>query len=156
MKAVFFFVVCKAQVSLSSTTVYQKQIHKLQSFNIHRRPAHPHFSFMFTDSFWPCVDSGEGGSEKSSFSLSPRWVLCSHPVLIKRKWGHVCYLGSMKEQTSSPAVFHSLLSANSFIFPLPPCSVSLYFLISITEKLFPPPAHTQSDVSHNCAFRCGV
>lgn len=153
---VLFFVVCRAQDFLSSTTVYQQQIHKLQSFNSHRRPAHPHFSFMFTDSFCPCMDLGEGRSEKSSFSLCPHWVLCSHPVLIKRKWGHVCYLGSMKEQTSSPAVFRSLLSANGFIYPLLPCPVSLYFLISITNRLNPPPAHTQSHESCDDAFRCDI
>lgn len=138
--------VCRAQVFLSSITVYQQQIRKLQSFNSHRRPAHPHCSFMFTELFLPCVDSGEGGSEKSSFSLSPRWALCSHPVLIKRKWGQACYLVSMKELTSLSAVFHSLLSANGFIF----------FLISITKKLFISQDHTQSDILHDDIFRCDM
>jgi len=100
---------------------------------------------MFTESFLPCVDSGEGRSVKSSFSLSPRWVLCSHPVLIKRKWEQVCYLFWMMELTSLSAVFHSLLSANGFIFPLPPCSVFL----SITNKLFISQAHTQSDILYD-------
>lgn len=142
------FLFCRAQVFLSTITVYQQQIHKLQSFNSHRRPAHPHFSFMFTESFLPCVDSGEGGSEKSSFSLSPRWALCSHPVLIKRKWGQVCYLVSMKEPTSLSAVFHSLLSANGFIFPLPPCSVSLFFSnFHHQESLYFSSPHTKRHIA---------
>lgn len=139
--------VCRAQVFLSSTTVYQQQIRKLQSFNSHHRPAYPHFSFMFTESFLPCMDPGEGGSEKSSFSLSPRWALCCHPVLIKRKWGHVCYLGSMKEQTSLPVVFHSLLSANGFIFPLPPCSVSLFSNFHHQEALYFSSPHTKQRIA---------